>query len=160
WGVRTPWKIDLDPGSDTLWVGDVGARSFEEISVATGVDGRPPGWGNDFGWSRFEGFEERNPDLAPAGGTTIDPVLVYAHDGVRCAVSGGVVYRGEAIPELTSAFVFGDFCEGSVWAYDATDGEAVQLGAGIAGISGVRRGPDGELYVLSWFGEIWRIEPA
>lgn len=160
WGVRNPWKIDLDPGSDTLWVGDVGARTWEEINMAVGVDGRFPGWGTDFGWSRFEGVEARNTDLPAAGGATVDPVLVYAHDQNRCAVSGGVVYRGDAIPELRSAYVFADFCEGSVWAFDATDGRAVQLAIGVPAISGVRRGPDGELYVLSWLGEILRIEPA
>lgn len=160
WGMRNPWKIDLDPGTDTLWVGDVGARTFEEINVVRGDGGRFPGWGTDFGWSRFEGVEPRNADLPAAGGTTVDPVLVYAHDSSRCAVSGGVVYRGDAIPELQSAYVFADFCEGSVWAFDATDGRAEQLAIGVPGISGVRRGPDGELYVLSWFGEILRIEPA
>lgn len=160
WGLRNPWKISIDAVSDTLWIADVGARRWEEIDVVRGDGEHPPGWGRNFGWSRFEGRSLLNADVEIVGDDHVDPIHVYEHDELRCAVSGGEVYRGSAIPDLWSGYVFGDFCEGSVFVLDRTTGEVRPLLTDIPGISGVRAEPDGELLVLSWFGEIRRIVPA
>jgi len=163
WGLRNPWKIDVDPVSGSLWIADVGDSDVEEINAAFPSADAPVGSRADFGWSRFEGTSLRNDDVVSVGGEPLDPVFTYPHDGLKCAIAGGVVYRGSAIPALASGYVYADFCEGSVWVYDSTTDTARPLvGASsgrdpIAGISGVRRGPDGELFVLSWFGQVFRL---
>ena len=35
------------------------------------------------------------------------PYADYDHGGNRCSVTGGYVYRGEALPELAGAYIFG-----------------------------------------------------
>jgi hypothetical protein len=35
-----------------------------------------------------------------------------------CAVTGGYVYRGSAIPALLGRYVFGDYCSGDIIALD------------------------------------------
>ena len=44
-----------------------------------------------------------------------------AHGGGKCAVTGGYVYRGSAIPDLQGWYVYGDYCTGEIWALDPTD---------------------------------------
>ena len=84
--------------------------------VVAPADGSPAGRGADFGWSAFEGNERFNGDVADSGRTT-PPVLTYRHsDG--CSISGGAPYRGSAIAELTPAFVYSDYCTGTIWALD------------------------------------------
>ena len=39
------------------------------------------------------------------------PVLEYGH-GEGCSVTGGLVYRGSAIPRLAGHYFYGDFCSG------------------------------------------------
>ena len=46
------------------------------------------------------------------------PVTEYPHE-LGCAVIGGVVYRGSAIPALRGAYLFSDNCSGTLWAIDA-----------------------------------------
>ena len=43
------------------------------------------------------------------------PIATYAQAGGRCAVTGGYVYRGPAIPALYGTYVFGDFCTGEIF---------------------------------------------
>jgi glucose/arabinose dehydrogenase len=163
WGLRNPWKIDLDPVTGSLWIADVGEDDAEEVNAVFPLADHPAGWSVDFGWSRFEGTEPQNGDVASLLGDPVDPVFTYPHDGQVCAISGGVVYRGAAIPDLRSGYVYADFCAGAVWVYDSVAGTARPLlGAtsdqpAIGGISAVRRGPDGEIYVLSWSGSIHRL---
>jgi hypothetical protein len=42
-------------------------------------------------------------------------VLEYTHDEGGCSVTGGYVYRGEAMPDLRGAYIFADFCTGYLW---------------------------------------------
>ncbi len=160
WGLRNPWKIAVDQPSGTLWIADVGSASAEELNAVAPRDGRPAGWAADFGWSAFEGTDRRDADVTPAGSDPVDPVHVYDHADGRCAVSGGEVYRGDDVEGLRGGYVFADFCAGSVWVLDPTTGEERRIAEGIPGISAVRAGPDGELHVASWFGEVHRIVPA
>jgi glucose/arabinose dehydrogenase len=155
WGLRNPWKIAFDPVTDELWIADVGQNEFEEIDVVGPTDDIWAGRGADFGWSAFEGAERFNTDVADSGRTTA-PVLTYSHaDG--CSISGGVPYRGTAIPELAPAYVYGDYCAGTIWALDLAGQRNLTLLDGFDSVAAVRAGPDGELYVLQRSGAVYRL---
>jgi hypothetical protein len=67
------------------------------------------------------------------------------------------VYRGEKIPDLVGTYVFGDFCSGEIWGY--LDGETRILQSTDLQISSFGQDRDGELYVVGYEGEIFRIMP-
>jgi len=155
WGLRNPWKIAFDPVTDDLWIPDVGQNAFEEINVVPPVDGVTAGQGADFGWSAYEGNERFNGDVADTGATTF-PVLVYGRaDG--CSISGGVPYRGTSIPELAPAFLYSDFCNGTIWALDLAGARTLTVLGGFNSVAAIRVGPDGEAYVLERSGTIHRL---
>ncbi len=155
WGLRNPWKIAFDPVTGELWIPDVGQNEFEEINVVGPTGEASAGRGLDFGWSAFEGTERFNGDVPDTGRTTT-PVLTYSHaDG--CSISGGVPYRGTVIPALAPAFVYSDYCTGTIWALDLAGGRNLTLLEGFDSVASVRAGPDGELYVLERSGTVHRL---
>ncbi|GBC87243.1 hypothetical protein HRbin12_01246 [bacterium HR12] len=133
----------------------MGQGSWEEIDVL------PPGPGGaNLGWDLLEGshpFEGEVGDLR-----SVLPVYEYPHDGAVCAVTGGYVYRGRAIPELRGAYVFGDFCDGALQALVLRDGRAVhrELGPVVPALASFGEDADGELYALSLEGPLYRLLPA
>ncbi len=143
-GLRNPFRDSIDPLTGDLWIGDVGQDAWEEVDVA-----RAGARGLDFGWHRWEGRHCYNPSTGcdPAGVTM--PVAEYGH-GAGCSVIGGVVYRGTAIPALYGAYLFSDYCSGTLWAIDAGDDaeqRPVVLGETGAAISSIGTGQDGEVYL-------------
>ncbi|MCY3862120.1 MAG: PQQ-dependent sugar dehydrogenase [bacterium] len=160
YGARNPWRFSFDRATGDLWIADVGQNDWEEIHVLWAADGWAPG--ANLGWPLFEGNERF------AGTATPDdldfPVHVYSHD-VGCSVTGGHVYRGSAIPHLEGAYVFGDYCAGRLWALTIDDegvDTRVELGLSVPQVTLVSFGEDasGELYVLSFDGTVYRLEPA
>ena len=146
-GVRNPWRFTFDSATGDLWIGDVGQGEWEEIDLARAVDGG--GRGLNFGWSAFEGTHRFNSDQAEDGVTM--PIFEYQHGEAGCSVSGGDVYHGGDVPSLVGWYVFSDYCSGIVTALQQTDGALtgrVVLGT-VSGVSAIRTGPDGQLYVLS-----------
>ncbi len=147
-GLRYPYRDSIDPATGTLWIGDVGQNAWEEIDAA------PAGAaGLDFGWRRWEGRHCYNPSTGcdPTGVTM--PLTEYGHDQ-GCAVVGGVVYRGSQIPALRGAYLFGDYCSGTLWAIDASGGEQAPvklLSTGLA-ISSIGTDDQGEVYLTDLAG--------
>ena len=104
-----------------------------------------------------------SPALPPPTTWTF-PVHVYSHD-VGCSVTGGHVYRGSAIPHLVGAYVFGDYCAGRLWALTIDEqgvDTRIELGLSVPQVTLVSFGEDaaGELYVLSFDGTVYRLEPV
>ncbi len=109
YGLRNPWRFSFDRLTGALYIGDVGQDAWEEIDT---VPADTPG-GMNFGWSYYEGMHPYQ-DALPANATLTWPVVEYSHaDG--CAVTGGYVYRGAALPEWQGVYFYGDYCSGSVW---------------------------------------------
>ncbi len=109
YGLRNPWRFSFDRLTGNLFIGDVGQDAWEEVDyVAAGTKG-----GMNFGWSYFEGNHPYQ-DQPPAGATFTGPVSEYSHsDG--CAVTGGYVYLGTALPEWQGIYFYGDYCSGNIW---------------------------------------------
>jgi glucose/arabinose dehydrogenase len=155
-GLRNPWRYAFDRDTGDLWIGDVGQDTVEE------VDRQPAGSkeGLNYGWNRLEGthpYEGSPPRRA------VSPVYEYPHEGGVCAVTGGYVYRGQAIPALVGAYLFADTCAGWIRAFRLVDGKAgdvADLGLSAGSPVSFGEGPNGELYVLSLGGPVYRIAPA
>lgn len=150
WGVRNPWRAAFDPETGKLWGGDVMAGSGEEVNVFER--------GKNYGWNDQQGFD--CVALTGCEGFT-DPVAAFDHDDDRCAVTGGVVYRGEAIPALQGLYLFADFCTGDLMALDAGDPDEIMLLGRVEGGLVTSFGLDaaGEVYVTSFETGVWKIVP-
>jgi glucose/arabinose dehydrogenase len=146
YGFRNPWRYSFDRGTGALWLGDVGQGSFEEVDSVVR--------GGDYGWSCYEGFAEFNlQQNCPPRDSLQFPRAVYGtHDRGSCAVTGGYVYRGSAMPELNGHYIFSDYCSGLIWALDGNNPSAqpnVIMESGQQ-ISSFYELPDGELIVLTF----------
>ena len=150
WGLRNPWKFSFDTEGG-IWIGDVGQSSLEE------VDYLPAGAaaGANLGWNGFEGTARFDGDPPP---DTVPPVFEYDHD-TGVSITGGFVYRGEAIPALRGAYVFGDFSAGFVAALTQSgDAWSAQLlPVEVPQLASFAEDQSGELYALSLSGSVFRF---
>ena len=148
WGVRNPWRSAFDPQTGKLWGGDVMAGSGEEVNVFAR--------GKNYGWNDQQGFDCVAPTRCEG---YEDPVAAFDHDDDRCAVTGGVVYRGEAIAALQGLYLFADLCTGDLLAMDAEDPEEIMLIGRVEGGFVTSFGLDaaGEVYVTSFETGVWRL---
>jgi glucose/arabinose dehydrogenase len=160
YGARNPWRIDFDEATGDLWVADVGQNAFEEIDLLPAADGA--GRGANLGWNEMEGAHPFEGGSNPDG--AVLPVFEYDRSEGGCSVTGGVVYRGSAIPGLVGAYLFTDYCDGRLRAIRAAGGQTVDERTfdDVSGNSLVSFGTDaaGEVYVLSLDGAIYRLDPA
>lgn len=148
-GLRNPFRASVDPATGDLWIGDVGQNAWEEVDTAPG-DAR----GLDYGWRRWEGRHCYDPATGcdPAGVTM--PVTEYGH-GAGCSVIGGVVYHGDAVPDLRGGYLFSDYCTGTLWGIDAGLAAAqapITLLETGSSISSIGTGEDGEVYLTDLSG--------
>jgi len=155
-GLRNPWRMQFDPATGDLWIGDVGQGAIEEINRA------PAGVGGlDFGWNTMEGTTCFRADSCDQDGLTL-PVTEYGHDE-GCSVTGGAVYRGAIQPALQGWYVFADYCSGRFWVVDAgAEGSQEPVAVLDSGrnISAIAPGPDGELYATDLAGSVHRVVAA
>ncbi len=160
-GLRNPWKFSFDAPTGDLWIADVGQGDLEEINYAPATDGQGAGRGLSFGWSAFEGTAPFNDDQDPDGHTP--PIVEYSHDDGNCSVSGGVIYRGDAIADLQGWFVYGDFCSGQIWGYDPTSRPDAPIIIELAqqpNLAAIAIGGEGDLFAVSNIGIVRRFVPA
>ena len=103
-GLRNPWRFSFDRYSHDLWLGDVGSRLNEEVNVVER--------GGHYGWPHMEGDTCLQP-----GSCNSELLLprIKLSRGAFCSVTGGYVYRGEAMPQLYGKYIYADYCSGSIW---------------------------------------------
>jgi hypothetical protein len=155
YGLRNPWRFSIDPRTGDLWIGDVGQSTREEINRAAGTTGSVGGRGLNFGWSAFEGTNRFKNDVEAPG--AVAPWHEYGHDGGRCAVIGGFVYRGAAVRSLAGWYLFGDSCGGGVRGLAPGSSTEVVLTAGPDQLVSFGEDGAGELYALSFDGTVRRL---
>ncbi len=147
-GLRNPWRYSIDPPTGILHIADVGQSSREEVNAQPYTTG-----GLNYGWNRMEGFS-----CFPAGTTgcvqpdlTL-PAIDYPLAAGNCAVTGGYVYRGEAIPGLRGHYIYSDYCGGWLRSFRMAAGTVVdEKDWGIVANDRARsfgRDFDGELYLI------------
>jgi uncharacterized repeat protein (TIGR03806 family) len=149
-GLRNPWRWSFDRGSGELWLGDVGQNAWEEINR---ID-----VGGNYGWRCREGAHPFNSNCGPAS-NLIDPVAEYGRT-VGQSVTGGYVYRGNAIPPLAGRYVFGDFVSGRIWHIARDTPPTLVVSGGFDSglqIASFGQGADGEIYVVHYGGTLHRL---
>lgn len=116
YGLRNPFRFNFDSLTGDLYIGEVGQWSNDWVTYA------PAGSkGLNFGWPSYEGVTE-NPTQQCASNVSLRaestrtaPIFNLTHGasgGVAnliVAIVGGTVYRGQAVPELQGAYLFGEF---------------------------------------------------
>ena len=166
-GWRNPWRWSFDNvsrgGTGALVVGDVGQNAIEEIDYEPRNRG-----GRNYGWPQREGAHGNVAGTLFSPAT--DPIFEYGR-AVGQTVTGGFVYRGAALGlGYRGRYFFADFVASRVWSLALTvnpstgEGTASDLrehtaNLGAAATNPVSFGEDvnGELYIVSYAGRVYRI---
>ncbi|HEX6144381.1 MAG TPA: PQQ-dependent sugar dehydrogenase, partial [Geminicoccaceae bacterium] len=185
-GFRNPFRCTIDRGGEgLLFCGDVGQSNYEEAG--------PVRAGENHGWPIMEGpvcfnmaDEWQNiGDDCDRSGLTLPAIAyvncAYQEDCVGRSVTGGYVYRGDAIPELQGHYVFGDWAAARdeigpalFVAERAADGSWDWGPLEIAGepfvnfVLGFGEDAEGELYIMAsertgpdkFGGRVFKVVPA
>ena len=159
-GLRNPWRIDFDAKTGDFYAGDVGQNQWEEVDVVpfASLPGR------NFGWNIMEGAHCYKDKGCDRTGLTL-PVAEYDH-GDGCSITGGVVYRGKAIPALDGVYLYADYCTALLRGFRWKDGAVTEHqnwkpvldpDSRLAKVTSFGTDGAGEVYVLSQEGVIWKI---
>ncbi|HEY8104317.1 MAG TPA: PQQ-dependent sugar dehydrogenase, partial [Gaiellaceae bacterium] len=163
YGFRNPFRFTFKPGTSELWLGDVGASSWEEIDVAQ------PTTVTNFGWPCYEGngrqggFDGLNLNICENLYTTPNgvrlPHFTYQHQtpafaGDACSTTGGssisglAFYQGGSYPSrYNGALFFADYSRKCIWVLiggSASSPEPFATGAGSP--VDLQVGPGGDLF--------------
>jgi len=155
-GLRNPWRFSFDQQTGDLFIADVGQNFWEEINFQPAGS---PG-GENYGWNIMEGthcYQQQQCD----SGSLVQPIGEYYHEAGHCSVTGGYVYRGEATPELSGNYIFGDYCSGTIWRLYHMEDDSwsqMQIADTDLFISSFGVDKNGEIYVLDMInGIIYRL---
>jgi glucose/arabinose dehydrogenase len=164
-GLRNPWGLSIDPTTGLFWCADVGQERAEEINLIVK--------GGNYGWSFREGKETfvGRTDAPPSESKFIDPIHIYARDA-GLSVTGGIVYRGKALPKLVGCYLYGDWGTGRIWAlkWDSErktvvenrvifENETDQDPTKWMKPSAFCTDGQGEVLVLNWNGGVFALKP-
>ena len=163
YGLRNPWRFSFDAETGDLYIADVGIELWEEVDVALASGG----WGRaaNYGWSLMEGSHCYPSDPCNQTGL-VPPVTVYGRSNGMCAVTGGYVYRGARVSQLTGQYLYADYCSGWVGSFRFVGGVATEMrtwtpqlspGTGIVSFGQDARG---EVYMMKMDGRLYRIVAA
>jgi glucose/arabinose dehydrogenase len=183
YGLRNPFRFTIRPGTNELWIGDVGLNTWEEIDEDADPTAAPA---KNFGWPCYEGPAEladySGASLCTslyADGTATGPYFAYNHQaqvvpGETCPTSNGssitglTFYSGDSYPSsYKGALFFGDHTRNCIWAMlpganDLPDPTKIQtFVAGAEHPVDLEAGPGGDLFYVDLDeGQIHRITYA
>ncbi len=189
YGLRNPFRVTIRPGTNQLWVGDVGWGTWEEIDKipnATDATAENFGWPCYEGVGRQSGYDGLNLSLcetlyAAGTGAVSAPFYTYEHTalvvpGETCPTAAGSSITGVAFyPESGGSFpaayrgglFFADHTRNCIWfmpkgSSGEPDPSAIQtFVAGAAHPVDVLIGPNGDLFYPDFEGgTIRRITPT
>lgn len=171
-GFRNPFRFAIRPGTNDLYVGDVGWNSWEEVNRVPDPLRLPL---RNFGWPCYEGpgrslaYRDLGLDLCTSlyeePSSVSAPLLAYDHalglgpgdpcDHGSSSISGLVFQQGNSFPPaLDGALFLADYARRCIWALQAgPDGvpdptRIVPLVSDAATPVDLAIGPDGDLYYV------------
>ncbi|MFN2564554.1 MAG: sorbosone dehydrogenase family protein [Gemmatimonadaceae bacterium] len=166
-GLRNPWRFAFDRAANLIYVADVGQNRWEEVHVAPANRS-----GVNYGWSVLEGSEcFGGSPLCNAPGLE-RPVVEYSH-AEGCSIIGGFAYRGRRIPAIAGHYFYSDLCAGFLRSFRYAGGSIVRNLRNVRGniveqrtwdvgnvgqVLSFGEDANGELYVLSANGRVYRLE--
>ena len=175
-GLRNPFRITARPGTDELWVGDVGWNDWEEINrVMGGTAVQNFGWPCYEGVGRQSGYDGANlkicEDLYAQAGAVTAPYHAYHHtsrvvpnEGCPTGSSSmaGLEFEfaaGDSYPaEYDGGLFFADYSRDCIWFMQrGADGHPAPglirtFVAGAANPVNLETGPDGDLFYVDFDG--------
>jgi glucose/arabinose dehydrogenase len=157
YGFRNPFRFAFDSMSGSLWLGDVGQDTVEEIDIVTS--------GGNYSWPYCEG-------TLPTGCAQpgdVAPIFTYLHSGGSslgdCVIGGS--FAGGSFGSFTGDYIFGDCVSSNIYhaainpARDDIVGTPALLVSGADTPSDMIFGPDGALYYTAESGgEVRRVAPV
>jgi glucose/arabinose dehydrogenase len=152
WGLRNPWRFSFDFTTGWLWAADVGQGNWEEVDIIEN--------GGNYGWRCYEGNHTYN--TSGCNGVYKSPIWEYSHS-LGFSITGGYVYRGQNVPELTGKYIVGDYVSARVWAIDydgVNPATSTQITTAPGSIPSFGQDENKELYLISFNGKIYRFVPT
>jgi glucose/arabinose dehydrogenase len=184
YGLRNPFRITTRPGTNEVWIGDVGWNDWEEINRLVNPTLAPT---DNFGWPCYEGdgrqggYDAANLSMceslyAAGTGAVVAPYFRYHHNelvvpndvcpkggssvaGTSFAFSSGGSYPAE----YRGALFFADYTRRCIWAIPTgTNGlpdvsKRRTFVGGAAQPVDLQIGPGGDLFYVDLGGTIRRI---
>jgi glucose/arabinose dehydrogenase len=150
-GLRNPFKFAVKPGTGTIFINDVGEKTWEEINRGAS--------GANYGWNLCEGNHD-NPNrpgsVNCSAAPYTAPVHEYTHGSTNttgCSITGGTFYNPTTV-QFPSGYVgdyyFADLCNGWIRRYDPSTKAATGFATGLSGVVDLEVSKnEGELYYLS-----------
>ena len=178
YGLRNPFRITERPGTDELWIGDVGWNDWEEINrlVPSTSQVRNFGWPCYEGNGRQAGYDGANlsvcENLYTSSGAVTSPYFAYHHSarvvpnetcptgsssmaGVQFAFGSG---QSPYPAEYDNALFFADYSRDCIWVMPkGADGNPAPglvrtFVAAAANPVNLQIGPTGELFYVDFDG--------
>lgn len=154
WGMRNPWRFSFDKVSGLLIAGDVGQYLYEEIDIIEK--------GGNYGWNVMEGKHCFKPEKDCNQTNLRLPIHEYGRDA-GISITGGFVYRGKKLKDLTGTYIYGDYGSGTIWGLGLDFEKKAAKGNQILvqshePISSFGLDADGEILVVSHNGKVFRLE--
>ena len=155
-GLRNPWRMSFDRATGDLWLGDVGWQMQEMVYRIER--------GGNYGWSIMEGPQVVRPQVK-LGPASITPPVVAHERADAASVTGGFVYHGSRLPELSGHYIYGDYVTGKLWAFRQDPGSRevtghIELADTSVAIICFHEDPEGEISFLDYnAGTIHQLEP-
>ncbi|MEM7228579.1 MAG: PQQ-dependent sugar dehydrogenase [Planctomycetota bacterium] len=169
YGIRNAWRSSFDRQTGDLYIADVGQGAREEINV------QPAGsaGGENYGWRCQEGSLCTGlTGCTCFSGSLTQPVHEYTHS-VGFSITGGYVYRGSEIPAVSGRYFFADFVATRIWSFewngaggindlqDCTSSITPSLeGLNVSNIASFGEDANGEMYIVSLGGSVFRMRSA
>jgi glucose/arabinose dehydrogenase len=157
YGFRNPFRMSFDDLTGSLWLGDVGDLTWEEIDIVTA--------GDNYSWE----YCEANQPMGCAMPGDVAPVFVYPHSGGSslgsCVIGGS--FAGAAFGTFDGHYVFGDCTSNEIYRAALTGprddiaGTPALISSSAGTPSDFVTGPDGAVYyAANSGGEIRRLAQA
>jgi PKD repeat protein/glucose/arabinose dehydrogenase len=177
-GLRNPFRFTERPGTDELWIGDVGWNDWEEVNRLVPSTTQVP----NFGWPCYEGvnrqagYDSANLDICESlyasPGAVTSPYFAYHHTsrvvpnescptGSSSIAGAQFAFGASRSPyptEYDDALFFADYSRDCIWVMPKgadglpAPGLVRTFVAGAANPVNLQVGPTGELFYLDFDG--------